>query len=827
MFLFLILLAIFALVSLILPWIQMGKIDGLKREIREIKKQLSNQNHEVKIAETPKIITPQPEIKVTPQVIKPIPQPQKIKTPEISFEQRFGARLPVWIGGIALALSGLFLVKYSIEIGILTQNMRLALGTIFGFGLLGLGNWIHKNNKIANSARISQTLVGAGIVVLYICSYVATSIYQILPSFAGLVAMTCITAIAIFMSFNLGSAIAIFGIIGGFLTPGLVSSEEPSSMILFSYLYLLFTGLLLVIRKQNKWIITIPLIIGTFLWVVIWIITKLSPNDTIWLGLFLIAICATVSTITNQAIENGEVDKEQTFHLSTIISYFTFGGSTALLAMIVKQNNFGILELGFFGILSFGSIFLAYFKQRIYGFIPLITAAFSGFILFSNNLTSLELSSAILAFATLFVISGYFAMWKSENPKLWAILITATSFGYYLIGYYKIYFNSPEPAKNFWVIIALILAALSVRLAYRIRLTFKNDEAASQNLLAIFALSASAFLSVAFFTMLESKFLPVFFAVQILAISWINNKVKVDALKNIAQINGVIFAILTLPEIFFLSSEGSIFYLGLPAIAIFISSQLFAKKQDDEFVKCLEISSIILAVIAAYIGLTIDVQSEVEFFRSAIFTDLLCIYALFCLWFSNKFKRHTIQLSANVIFSLVILVTFICNLLILNPFWSHQLVGKFPIFNSLILAYLIPVAALIFANSRNKDQKLKYIKPLSFISLFAFISLNIRQFFHGEYLDSSLPMTLAEKCSYSAAWLVSGIALLLFGTKLKNKNIRLAALGLILTASCKIFLFDASGLSGLYRVFSFMGLGIVLIGLSWFYTKFISDKDSK
>ena len=37
----------------------------------------------------------------------------------------------------------------------------------------------------------------------------------------------------------------------------------------------------------------------------------------------------------------------------------------------------------------------------------------------------------------------------------------------------------------------------------------------------------------------------------------------------------------------------------------------------------------------------------------------------------------------------------------------------------------------------------------------------------------------------------------------------------------KVFLFDASELDGLYRVASFFGLGLSLIGLSWFYSRFV------
>ena len=47
-------------------------------------------------------------------------------------ERQFGAVLPVWIGGIALAFAGFFLVKYSIENELIGPHMRVVLGCCWG-----------------------------------------------------------------------------------------------------------------------------------------------------------------------------------------------------------------------------------------------------------------------------------------------------------------------------------------------------------------------------------------------------------------------------------------------------------------------------------------------------------------------------------------------------------------------------------------------------------------------------------------------------------------------------------------------------------------------
>jgi uncharacterized membrane protein len=54
--------------------------------------------------------------------------------------------------------------------------------------------------------------------------------------------------------------------------------------------------------------------------------------------------------------------------------------------------------------------------------------------------------------------------------------------------------------------------------------------------------------------------------------------------------------------------------------------------------------------------------------------------------------------------------------------------------------------------------------------------------------------------------------------------LRFASLAVMLATVSKVFLIDAGNLTGLYRVFSFLGLGLSLLGLSYFYSRFVFGK---
>ena len=66
---------------------------------------------------------------------RPPSRPPRPRTaPAKSFEERFGASWVVWIGGLALALGGIFLVQYSIEAGLIGPAVRVFLGGLLATG---------------------------------------------------------------------------------------------------------------------------------------------------------------------------------------------------------------------------------------------------------------------------------------------------------------------------------------------------------------------------------------------------------------------------------------------------------------------------------------------------------------------------------------------------------------------------------------------------------------------------------------------------------------------------------------------------------------------
>jgi uncharacterized membrane protein len=67
---------------------------------------------------------------------------------------------------------------------------------------------------------------------------------------------------------------------------------------------------------------------------------------------------------------------------------------------------------------------------------------------------------------------------------------------------------------------------------------------------------------------------------------------------------------------------------------------------------------------------------------------------------------------------------------------------------------------------------------------------------------------------------VEGLALLGAGFPLRERVLRLQGLVLLLACILKLFLYDLRNLETAYRILSFVALGLILLAVSWVYTRF-------
>ena len=172
-------------------------------------------------------------------------------------------------------------------------------------------------------------------------------------------------------------------------------------------------------------------------------------------------------------------------------------------------------------------------------------------------------------------------------------------------------------------------------------------------------------------------------------------------------------------------------------------------------------------------------------------------------------------------------------MLLENPFLGRVTVGAMPVLNRLLIVYLLP--CLMFAAIAVRLGACPYLREretwpaagfalLSLIAGFVWLTALVRQVFQGPYLYGGLTSD-PELYTYSVVWLGYGLALLGIGVWQRSQAIRYASAAVVLMTVCKVFLLDAAGLTGLYRVASFLGLGFSLIGIGYLYQRLLLRRE--
>jgi len=320
-----------------------------------------------------------------------------------------GAKLFAWIGGLALFLGVAFFVKYSFEHNLIPPEVRVAIGFAVGVALLAGGILL----KRKENAVTAQTLCATGVLVLYAVTFACRSYYHF--PFFGLVPtfllMTLITVVAFLLAVRLNAiVVAVLGIAGGFLTPGLLSTGQDHPLGLFVYIALLDIGLLAVAQRQHWKSLQILGAIGTVLMQISWVATFFVPEKyfannkvliamAVFIGFQALFLAATVwakrtakmnRELLACALGLGAVAMLSAFYL---LSFQTIANRPALLFSYVFAVDLGLLALRL----------MERRLAMLEGFAGLVAFMFLG-VWTSNYLTSADLYIALafyFAFAVL------------------------------------------------------------------------------------------------------------------------------------------------------------------------------------------------------------------------------------------------------------------------------------------------------------------------------------------------------------------------------------------------------------------------------------------
>ncbi len=166
----------------------------------------------------------------------------------LDWETIIGGRWLNRIGIVAVIIGVTFFLKYAFDNNWIGPSGRVAIGLILGASMLPWSQWLLRRGY----AYFSEGIAGLGAAVMYLSIWAGCQYYTLFTRDTGFYGMIVVTAgmAAVALGRN-AQRIALLSLIGGFLTPELVSSGKDEQVVLFSYLLILGAGLVVIELRRN------------------------------------------------------------------------------------------------------------------------------------------------------------------------------------------------------------------------------------------------------------------------------------------------------------------------------------------------------------------------------------------------------------------------------------------------------------------------------------------------------------------------------------------------------------------------------------------------
>ena len=655
------------------------------------------------------------------------------------WEALIGGKLLNRIGAVALIIAVGYFLKYAIDNDWINETIRVLIGGAIGAGLILLAYRF----SLKGLEIFAQGLVGAGIAILYLSVYASYNFYYLLPQEIAFILMSVVTVTTFLLAMRYNAqAVSLLGLLGGFLTPILLSSARPNEIGLFAYLILLNAGILAVALKRDRWWFLEPLsIISTYVLFSQWYgayfdVTKLIPSIiflTIFWGMFFVLDIYRILRRFRYYF-----DIRRSFAAANGLIYFS------LIYVAVDQYYpqwMGLVSM-LIGIVYAGAFLLI--KRSV----PDNTRAHIQYVLSAIGLmiaaTTIQFTGFMIIIIWLGEVVGL--IWLGKHYKLSYLWLTGLG-----------------------LFVLALLRLLLFENAYRFTPIEAFEPILNLRALSLVTLSLTAgigFLLTRNIVVKYTKAVRNIFLYSIpIAVLWLLNVETLDLFRM---------------RMIGLSKDMQAYYMAMEFMIL---------------------ASVWMAHAVVFIGTGLR-KNILPFIFTGLFTLLISIL--------EATLRSVIQFTPIADFTLlfnfravIILGLILCAFL--NVYWLRK---HFDLYDwvpqiSLILQIGIVILCFTFITGETKDYFDKVIFSLE-----------------GRGQDMIYMTENLKQLALSGIWLIYSIILMTFGLWKRQYAIRISAMVLFGITILKIFIYDLSFLDTFYRIFSFFGLGLILLLVSYLYNKY-------
>ena len=781
-------------------------------------------------------------------------------------ESALGGRWAVWVGGLALALGGVFLVRYSIEAGLLGPGVRLLLASMLGLAALAGGEFLRRSGLMVpiggvNGAYLPGILTAAGAFILFGSVFAAHGLYGFIGQASAFVLLGAIGLATIALSLIHGQAFGGLGLLGSLATPALVASDSPKPWALFGFLAIVLAATAFIARIGKWWPMMTAAIAGTGLWCLAYLfnVPEISISATVFIAVVPIAVLLFIWTRESSA---------EFFDHNIFIPTLAVAILAGLEVLALAFEARGQADTNIFGIVIIATalVLAACWKPNA---LPLLVAAgvstmlwqlwayFGDFDLMlaidgvivegEPETSSHAIMPASWIAAGLFLLAGIGQAGRVvgasvRQAAVWALFAALVP----LLVTTLIWTGFGNINRDFGY--AAIFLVLAAALAAGAELAARREVPEQTGSIAVSVFSAGAMtglllgIHAGFGPGMTTVVCGIAIAAPVIVLRlrvW-----PVLPVLSVATSFVVVGRMAIDPSIVGEFDLGTTLVFNwllpgyaIPALAAAYSAWQLRKLAEgrmrlvqEAFAALFALLTLAILVRHAMNGGKIYGDS-VSLAEQAIYTLIAIGGGAILVALDTRSPSPVFRIGSMVVGGLSMLFIVISHFVALNPLVTNESTGTITFFNLLLLAYLLPAAAMaglaLYARPKRSQPYVACLGLAAAALAFAYVSLSIRRLYWGEFIGAWKGMTEWETYTYSAAWLALGVAILIVGILLRSTTLRLASAALIVIAVAKVFLFDMSQLEGVLRALSFIGLGAVLIGIGIFYQRMMAGDSAR
>jgi uncharacterized membrane protein len=809
-----------------------------------------------------------------PSPSAPVPPPLRAPTRKIGLEEKLGAHWAVIVGGVALALGALLLVKYSIESGFFGPGARVVGGLLLGIGLVVAGEYLRRKEQLASKpvrgVPIPAVLTGAGTVAAFGSIYAAHALYDFIGPGLAFVLLGGLGVVTMFAAALHGPALAGLGLVAALGAPILVQSNAPNPWPVVLFVAIVCAAAYGLARLRHWLWLAIAAALGAAAWQALLLLEAQSFNPDFAHAALAHLVVETALVLAVFVFTPHLADRwsdQKTDPVATLAAL----GCVAVAILVLGVASFAG---GFGAFWIIAAAFVAAGLALAGLFVPAAASATAG----AGVVILAALTTWGVARRPVDDTTPFFVAWPPpDNESAFAIFACVASIALAALCVRRLLDGQPLSFLNAaiyagagaltplgalsitylrlanfqadaTVAAAAAVLALAMTMVATLFLKRRGPDAPPAITLGLGASAAGAIaaLALGLVFILSEGSLTVALALAALGSALVSDRLGIPALRWAAMGLGVAVAgrFAYDPRIVgdnlgkTVVFNWLLFGYGAPALAFGLAARLMRRSGEDAPLRVTQALTILCSALLLVFEIRHAMNGGDPFAATSGMVEQ-GLFSLVSLLFSlvllelNARRADWLYSTASLGFSALALIQAVAGLLIWqNPYFSDAPIEGGALFNGLILGYLAPAAAAFILASRAHNRPPQWRRlgatAAAIVLLFVYVNLELRRLFQGgPQIGMDAPTSEGEFYAYSALWLALGVVLLAYGILAHSKPARIASGVLVAATIVKVFLFDLAGLEGVLRALSFLGLGAALVGIGLVYQKFVFARSNE